>query len=69
MKQMLIASVLLTQIPPLFCCPTCIGLPRPHERPFFERKSFLAALQQPVAQKQQEKVPKESSDKQSQEKS
>lgn len=34
-------------------CPTCIGLPRLNERPFFERKSFLAALEQPKAQTQQ----------------
>jgi hypothetical protein len=27
-------------------CPTCIGLPRPNERPFFERKAFLSIAQQ-----------------------
>jgi hypothetical protein len=36
-------------------CPTCIGLPRYHERPFFERKSFLAALEKPKAAQPQEK--------------
>lgn len=43
----------------LFSCPTCIGLPRPNERPFFERKSFLAAVQTPMANspKQQQKTP------------
>lgn len=33
----------------LISCPTCIGLPRPNERPFFERKSFLAAVQPAMA--------------------
>jgi hypothetical protein len=54
----------------LYGCPTCIGLPRsPHERPFFERKSFLAAVQQPSAQKQQKSLQKEAPGKQSEEKS
>jgi hypothetical protein len=52
----------------VFCCPTCIGLPRSHERPFFERKSFLAALQQTNTQKQPEKNTKTATEKNSSEK-
>jgi hypothetical protein len=50
MKKIIIAFTALTQLAPLTCCPTCIGLPRNlHERPFFERKSFVAALQEQKA--------------------
>jgi hypothetical protein len=47
MKKIIIGFTTLAHLAPLTCCPTCIGLPRsPHERPFFERKSFLAAVQE-----------------------
>lgn len=49
MKLSFIALQLLLSSTPYLACPTCIGLPRPGERPFFERKSFLAAVQQPTA--------------------
>jgi hypothetical protein len=58
MKKIVVAFITLTQLAPLTCCPTCIGLPRDnHERPFFERKSFVAALQQ-SPQKEQKKSQK-----------
>lgn len=39
---------LLIRIVPVLSCPTCIGLPRPGERPFFERKAFLAIVKPPT---------------------
>jgi hypothetical protein len=64
-----VALLFLVANSSFYGCPTCIGLPRsPHERPFFERKSFLAAIQQPKTQKQQSSPQKEVHDKQSQEK-
>lgn len=63
MKKTIVTLASLTHLAPLICCPTCIGLPRPHERPFFERKSFLAALQQPNAQKQQKPTDKQPQEK------
>lgn len=40
--------LIIATIFPIFLktCPTCIGLPRPGERPFFERKAFLSIMQQ-----------------------
>ncbi len=55
-------NLLLLLLIPTFtaACPTCIGLPRLNERPFFERKSFLAALQQPGKKQQPQDAKKDS---------
>lgn len=55
MKKIIALLTCLTS--PLFSCPTCIGLPRPLERPFFERKSFLAALKQPTKKLHEKEIP------------
>jgi hypothetical protein len=50
--KIIIFSFFTFFMPNLLSCPTCVGLPRPGERPFFERQALLSLIDMNPPKKQ-----------------